>query len=74
MRAGLVALVAIWVAAVFAIGEAEMLGTGSPRAFRPVLITVIVPVALFLAGYAASPRLRRFVLAQDMAMLTMLQH
>ncbi len=73
-RAGLAALLAVWIGGVFVLGESGVLTTASVQAFRPILITVAAPIALFLALYAGSPRLRRFVLTQDLAALTMLQH
>lgn len=73
-RAGLVALLTVWIGGVFVLGESGVLTTAPAQAFRPILITVAVPIALFLALYAGSPRLRRFVLTQDLAALTMLQH
>ena len=71
---GLAALLALWIGAVFLLDRSGALATAAPQAFRPALITVIVPIALFLMAYAASPSLRRFVLAQDLAALTMPQH
>ena len=70
---GLAALLALWIGAVLLLDRSGALATAPPQAFRPVLITVIVPIALFLTAYAASPRLRRLILAQDLAALTMLQ-
>ncbi len=71
---GLAALLALWIGAVLLLDRSGVLATAAPQAFRPVLLTVIVPIALFLAAYAASPSLRRLVLAQDLTALTMLQH
>jgi hypothetical protein len=70
----LAALLALWIGALVLLDRSGALATAAPQAFRPVLIAVIVPIALFLSAYAASPRLRRFVLAQDLAAMTMLQH
>ena len=63
---GLAALLALWIGAVLLLDRSGALATVVPQASRPVLITVIVPIALFLTAYAASPSLRRFVLAQDL--------
>jgi len=41
--------------------------------FRPVLLSVVVPIAVFLGLYAASPAFRGFVMSQDIRFLTMLQ-
>lgn len=56
------------------IGESGILAGPNDSAFRPIALTAILPPLLFLAVYAASERFRRFVLAQDLETLTMLQH
>ena len=39
-----------------------------------MLLSILVPVAAFLAAYAASGRFRDFVMSWDIRVLTMLQH
>ena len=46
---------------------------GNAWTFRPIALTVIVPVTLFFTAYGLSSRLRNFILAQDLRTLTMLQ-
>lgn len=68
------ALVAALALAAYYVGITGLATVDSTQPFRPIGITVIVPVALFFLAYRLSPRLRRFVLAQDLRTLTMLQH
>ncbi len=68
------ALLAAWLIVAYAAGSSGILTAPAPQAFRPVLLSAVVPVALFLLIYAASPGLRAFVLAQSFRGLTQLQH
>ena len=71
---GLAAALALWLGSVYLLGTAEVFATEGPRALRPVLLSIAVPVGIFLAAFAGSARLRRRVLSWDLATLTMLQH
>lgn len=42
--------------------------------FAPIALTVAIPVLTFLLAYFLSERFRYFILAQDLEVLTMLQH
>jgi len=67
-------LIAALAAAAFYIGSTGLAAVDASYQFRPIGITVIVPVALFFTAYGLSSRLRTFILAQDLRLLTMLQH
>ncbi len=66
-------VLAVWFALAATIGITGLATAGPDQLFRPVLITVIVPIAAFLALYAGSPAFRDFVLTRDMRVVTMLQ-
>ena len=66
-------VLAAWFALAATIGITGLATAGPDQLFRPVLITVIVPLAAFLALYAGSPAFRDFVLTRDMRVVTMLQ-
>ena len=55
------------------IGSNELLATTGTTLFRPIAITVFIPVVLFVLAYNLLPRFRTFVLAQDYGALTRLQ-
>jgi hypothetical protein len=73
-KAGLAALLLIQFTAAYIIGTEHLLTNDSLSLILPIGITVAIPVALFLAAYGLSPRFARFVLAQDLRTLTMMQH
>lgn len=68
------ALIAALAGAAYYIGSTGLVAVDASQPFRPIAFTVIVPVTLFFAAYGLSSRLRNFVLAQDLRLLTMLQH
>ena len=72
--AGLSAILLAWFAAAYVIGAERLLPSEGPALIAPITITAVVPVAVFLAIYAVSSRVRGFVLSQDIRTLTMLQH
>ena len=72
-KAGLAGLLLVWFAAVYVIGTGHLLTNDQHSLMMPIAITAFIPVALFLAAYASSAGFRRFVLAQDMRTLTMMQ-
>lgn len=67
------ALLAAQFLAAYVIGARELLRSDDHALFPPIAITAAVPVAAFLGSYALAPRFRRFVLAQDVRVLTLLQ-
>jgi len=73
-KAGLAILLLVQFAAAYVIGTGHLLTNDQSGVFAPIAITAFIPVALFLATYALSTRFRRFVLAQDLRTLTMMQH
>ena len=72
-KAGLAGLLIVQFAAAYVIGTGRLLTNEEHSLMMPIAITAFIPVALFLAAYASSARFRRFVLAQDMRTLTMIQ-
>lgn len=68
------AVLLLWFAGAAYIGESELLSNSQGSVFAPIALSAVVPVVLFLALYTASGRFQRFVLAQDIEQLTMLQH
>ncbi len=73
-RAALAVVLAIWLAAAVYIGGADLLPNTGANLIAPIALTVFLPVMAFLALYLVSGGFRRFVLAQDIETLTMLQH
>lgn len=55
------------------IGITEFLAADRTVALRPIALSAIIPVAIFIAAYNLLPRFRTFVLAQDLHTLTVLQ-
>ncbi len=64
---------ALWFAAAAGLGLTGILAVGPDSPFRLVLLTVVVPIAVFLGLVALAPSVRRFVLGLDLARLTMFQ-
>jgi hypothetical protein len=64
---------AAWLAVVWVLGARETLVT--PRGTPPLalLIAVLSPILVFLAGYGASGALREFVLSADLRLITGMQ-
>lgn len=73
-RAILFGLLAVQLTAAFTIGYWQLLASSGTGLVRPIAVTAIIPVALFMSAYGLLPRFRAFVLAQDIRMLTMMQH
>ena len=65
---------AVWFAVAWALGTSGVMTADASQPFRPILLSILVPVAVFLAAYFWSGRFRTFVLSQDIRVLTMLQH
>jgi hypothetical protein len=57
----------------YVIGTQELLANTGLSIVPPIGVTAATPVALFLISYGISERFRRFVLAQDIRILTVLQ-
>ena len=68
------ALLAVWAGLAYLVGITELVAVPATQGFRPIALTAVVPVAVFLAAYGLSARFRGFVLSQDIAALTGLQH
>ena len=73
-KVGVAAVLALWLAAAWALGVSGVMSAGAAQTFRPVLLSILVPVAAFLAAYAGSVRFRGFVMSWDLRVLTMVQH
>ncbi len=65
---------AVWFGLSAYAGLNGVFAAGPDSVFRPVLLSMAGPVAIFLAAYAVSSRFRATVLAHDMRLLTSLQH
>ena len=61
-------------AGAYGVGATGVLTAAPGQLFQPIALSVIVPVALFVAVYLLSARFRRFILSRDLRTLTMLQH
>ena len=72
-QAAFVLVLAVWFAAAALAGASGSLAAPPDQLFRPVLVSVIGPIAAFLAFYGGSSRFREFVLSRDIRVLTMLQ-
>ena len=68
------AILAIWAGAAYLAGSTGLLTAPTSEAFRPVVLSAVIPVAIFFTIYAFSTRFRSFVLAHDIHSLTILQH
>lgn len=73
-KAILAGLLLVQFAAAYFIGAGQWLTNQGLYPIPPIAVTAALPVVLFLAAYAVSPRFQRFVLSQDLRTLTMLQH
>ena len=72
--AGLAGLILLQFTAAYVIGSEQLLTNDRHSLLPPIGMTAVIPVLAFLAAYAVSPRFRGFVLAQDIRILTMMQH
>ncbi len=66
-------LLALWFALAALIGVTGAVAVGPDTLFRPIALTMIVPVLAFVALYLGSTRFRDFVLGRDLRFLTLLQ-
>ena len=64
----------LWFIAAAIIGTSHILLNTEASLIPPIVVTVFVPVAAFIGLYLGSTTFRRFVLAQDIETLTMLQN
>ncbi len=72
-KATLAVVLTVWFALAAVAGTSGIFTAGPDQVFRPVLLSVFVPIAVFLGIFAASPTFRSFVMSQDIRFLTMLQ-
>ena len=68
------AVLAVWAGAAYLAGTTGILTAPADEVFRPVVLSAVIPVAIFFTIYALSGRFRGFVLAHDIRSLTILQH
>ncbi len=73
-KATTVTVLALWAGFAYLVGSTGFVTAPDTQAFRPVVLTAVVPVAIFAVAYGLSARLRRFVHALDIQALTSLQH
>lgn len=64
---------AAWLGLSVIVGATGYLTAGSSVLFRPILLSIAVPVAVFLTLYARSASFRAFILSRDMRFVTSLQ-
>ena len=74
IKVGVAAVLALWLVAAWALGVSGVMSADAAQTFRPVLLSILVPVAAFLTAYAGSVRFRGFVMSWDIGVLTMLHH
>jgi hypothetical protein len=73
MRAFIAIVLAGWLALVVLLGAASAFPTGPGQPAFPILLAVVVPVLLFVLGYAASQEVRAFTQQVDLPLITALQ-
>ena len=66
-------VLALWFALAALIGVTGVVSAGPDTQFRPIALTMVVPVLAFVAFYLGSTRFRDFVLGRDLRFLTLLQ-
>jgi hypothetical protein len=66
-------VLAIWFALTALAGVTGAVAVGPDTLFRPIALTMVVPVLAFVALYLGSARFRDFVLGRDLRFLTLLQ-
>ena len=66
-------LLGLWFALAAVAGMTGMFAVGPEQLARPVLLTILAPVALFLAACAGSGEFRKYILSRDIRLLTMMQ-
>lgn len=66
-------ILTVWFGLAAAAGMTEILTAGPEALVRPILLSVALPVAAFLALYFGSSRFQTYVLTRDIRFLTMLQ-
>ena len=65
-------LLGLWFALAAVAGMTGMFAVGPEQLARPVLLTILAPVALFLAACAGSGEFRKYILSRDIRLLTMM--
>ncbi len=73
-KAALAVILTAWFGVAAYIGSEHLLRNTGGSVFAPIALTAFVPVMAFVGFYLISGGFRRFVLAQDIETLTMLQH
>ena len=73
-KLGVAVGLALWLAIAWVLGVSGVMSVDAAQPFRPVLLSILVPLAVFLAAYAGSERFRDFVMSWDIRVLTMVQH
>ena len=73
-KAALAVILTVWFGVAAYIGSEHLLRNTGGSVFAPIALTAFVPVMAFVGFYLISGGFRRFILAQDIETLTMLQH
>ncbi|MBT3764371.1 MAG: hypothetical protein HOB79_21870 [Rhodospirillaceae bacterium] len=66
-------ILTVWFGLAAAAGMTGVFTAGPDALVRPILLSVAVPVATFLAFYVGSKRFQNYILTRDIHFLTMLQ-
>lgn len=66
-------LLILWFAAAYVLGTGHYMANDQQSFLAPIILSVALPVAIFLAAYGLWRPFRAFVLSQDIRTLTMLQ-
>ena len=66
-------LLILWFAAAYVLGTGHYMANDQQSFLAPIILSVALPVAIFLAAYGLWQPFRAFVLSQDIRTLTMLQ-
>ena len=67
------AVLSLWLAAAFWIGDSGLLAVDASHQFRPIALSAMIPVGLFFAAYGLSPTFRAWTATIPVALLTGLQ-
>ena len=64
-------ILALWFSLILTINQLEIIGPLAVDTY--VYLSIFIPIALFLAGYAGVAAFRRFVLSLDLRLLVIVQ-